>query len=225
MTGLDKIIARILNDAKDEARKILESANEDCRRMAEEYAAQAEQTKKQIADTAEEECAALVTAAKAKAANTRRNILQGARAEMIQKAFSLAKREVHDTDFGKYKELLVALLTNALIDTVNTAKEAKSLGDEVTECERYEVLFNEKDKESLGETVVLEVRRAALRRVGAEHVEKLEVSEDTADIDSGLILRYGDVSCNCSLTLLLQELQREMEQQIARVLFVDEQNA
>jgi vacuolar-type H+-ATPase subunit E/Vma4 len=223
MTGLDKIIQRILGDAKDEARKILESASEDCQRMAEEYAAEAEATKEQIATAAEEECEALITAAKTKAATTRRNALQGARAAMIDKAFAMAERKIKDTDFGKYRELLTALLTCALLDAAKTADNAAALGDEVSEFDGYEVLLNEKDKEAFGEDIVEDARRAVTRHIGWERAEKLRLSNEAAKIDSGLILRYGDVSCNCSLSLLLAELRREMEQQIMTLLFADEQ--
>ncbi len=221
MTGLDKIIDRILADAKEEARMILETAQKDCRAAAEEHAARAEAIRTQIIEKAEAECEAIVAGAKSAAATTSRNIMLAKRQELIDRAFEEAKKEMRSTDFGKYPELLTALLTSALIEEARTADTTAAYGDEATEFDSYEVIFNTADREAYGEAVVENARRAALRHIGAERAAKLMLSKETADIEGGLILRYGSIEANCSLAMLMAQMRRSLEKQVASTLFPD----
>ena len=224
MTGLDKIIERILADAKEEARIILETAQKDCRAAAEQHAARAEDIRTQIIEKAEAECEAIVASAKSNAATTAKSILLTKRAELIDRAFDGAKKEIKSTEFGKYPELLTALLTSALVEEASAAATTVAYGDEITEFDTYEVIFNEADREAYGETVVEDARRAVQRHIGAERAAKLTLSGETANIEGGLILRYGNIEANCSLAMLIAQMRKELEQQISRTLFGNEEN-
>ncbi len=221
MTGLEKIIDRIIEDAKEKARVILEAAQNDCRATAEKYAAEADDIRDAIADKAEKEGEAVIAKARSAAAMTRRNLLLAARGALLDEAFERAKKEVRDADFGKYRELLTALLTSALIEQAKAEDESVSLGDEVMTFDTFEVLFNAEDKEKYGSAVVEAARRAAVRHIGAERADKLRLSDETADIDGGLILRYGDIEANCSLSMLMAGMREEAEQKVAAVLFAE----
>lgn len=219
MTGLDKIIDRILADAKENARMILEAAQKDCRACAEAHAARAEVLRQEIIDKAEAECEAIVASAKSTAATTARDIILTKRAALIDHAFEEAKKELLDTEFDKYSELLTALLTSALIEEARTADATAAYGDEATEFDTYEVIFNARDRAAYGEAVVENARRAVVRHIGAERAEKLMLSDKTANIDGGLILRFGNIEANCSLAMLMTQMRKDLEQKIAKTLF------
>ncbi|MBE6555797.1 MAG: hypothetical protein E7663_06185 [Ruminococcaceae bacterium] len=219
MTGLDKIIERILKDAKDRAREILEAAQRECRTTAESYADRADKTRDAILERAEREGEALIARARSAAAMTRRSILLAARSAVIDEAFEGAKREIRATDYGKYRALLSALLTSALLEEARAARESAALGDELTEFDTYEVIFNAEDRELYGKAVLEDARRAAQRHIGEERAAKLRLSEETADIDGGVILRYGDIEANCSLSMLMNEMRGELEQRVSALLF------
>ena len=219
MKGLDKITERILADAKERARVILEEAQSDCRTAAAEYAARADAIAKEIADRAMQEGEQLISRARSTAAMTRRNILLAAKSEMIDETFEAAKKQICDTDYGKYRELLVALLSCALMEQASDERKTLAFGDEVTEFDTFEVLFNENDRARFGESVIEGARRVTERRIGAERAAKLRLSAECADIDGGLILRYGDVETNCSLAVLLREMRRDLEGKISAILF------
>jgi V/A-type H+-transporting ATPase subunit E len=221
MTGLEKIIDRIIDDAKEKAREILEAAQNDCRATAEKYAREADDIRDSIADKAEKEGEAVIAKARSSAAMTRRNLLLSARGALLDEAFERAKTEVRDADFGKYRELLTALLTGALIEQAKAEDESLSLGDEVMTFDRFEVLFNAEDREKYGAAVVEAARRGAARHIGNERADKLRLSDETADIDGGLVLRYGDIEANCSLSTLFADMREEMEQKVAAVLFAE----
>ena len=50
-------------------------------------------------------------------------------------------------------------------------------------------------------------------------MEKLRLSNEIANIDGGLILRYGSVETNCSISALLAGMRRELEPKISAILF------
>ena len=104
MTGLDKITERILADAKTRARGILENAQEECRKMAEDYAARAEEIRENVAERTMREGEDLVARARSASAMTRRDILLSAKAKMMDEVFETAKSHICATDYGKYRE-------------------------------------------------------------------------------------------------------------------------
>lgn len=222
MTGLEKIIDRISADAAQDARRILTETEAECRKIAEEYAAKGIATRDRVIEKAEKEGENIIARARSTVEMNRRNLLLAARAEVLNRAFEKAKAEIRDTDFGKYRELLSALLVCALIDVTNAEKESLALGDEVEEYDVAEVLFNPADREAYGRAVVNEARRTLEKRVGAERAAKLCLSDETASIDGGLILRCGNIETNCSLSMLIEEMRREMEGKVAAILFPEE---
>ncbi len=221
MNGLSKITERILLDAKEKAREILETAQSECREVAESYAAKAEQLREEISAAAEAEGEALISRAKSAAAMTRRNLLLSARAALIDETFAAAGRALRDDSFGKYRELLTALLLSAVADQVSNAAQSAAFGDELTEFDKLEVLLSEADRARYGNAVVEDARREARRRFGAALADKLELSVETADIDGGLVLRYGSIEANCSLSMLISRMREELEREVAAVLFAD----
>ena len=48
---------------------------------------------------------------------------------------------------------------------------------------------------------------------------KLVLSNDTADIEGGLLLRYGDVEINCSISMLIDSIRSSVEAKVYRALF------
>lgn len=223
MTGLDKIIDRILGDAKARARVILETAGADCRTMAEEYATRAEWLRAEIESDAERRGEQIVSRAKSAAAMERRSLLAATKAALIDEAFEAARAEVLDTDFGKYRELLTALLTKALVEDAENTDRAIAFGDEVAEFDRYEVLLNEADRAAYGTAVIEGAKRAARSLIGATRADKVQLSEELADIDGGLILRAGDIEINCSLSMLMSEMRRALESKISAILFAEKE--
>lgn len=219
MTGLEKITERILTDAKERARGILENAQEECRLMADDYAERAERIREEIAERTMREGEDMVARARSAAAMTRRDILLAAKSRMLDEAFEAAKAQICATDYGKYRELLVALLSCALIEQARNERESLEMGDEVAEFDTFEVLMNETDRARFGPYVLEGARRTTERRIGSERTAKLRLSDTAADIDGGLILRYGNTETNCSVSALLSEMRRDLESRISAILF------
>ena len=219
MTGLEKILERIEGEARERASAILQRSEEECTALAREYAVRAEQTRERLEKEGLEAIEAVVNAARAQSEKTHTEILQSTRRRLLDEAFERAKHELCDTDFGKYRELLAALLVSALLEQDRAERQSVAFGDEIEEFERFEVLFNENDRERFGAQVVADARRTVERRIGAEKAAKLMLSEKTADIDGGLVLRFGDVELNCTLSVLMADIRHDLEGRVAEILF------
>ena len=216
MTGLNKIIERILLDAKERARETLESAGRDCRRAAEEYAARAEDIRDEYDTKLQTEAEALVEGAAQSAAAEREKMISDAKTALIDEAFATAAAELKKDDFGKYRELLTALLTSSLINLVAKQKQA---GIEPDVDTYYEVMMNKHDRAAYGESVINGARRAAYRHIGAARNEKVYLSDETPNITGGIHLRYGEELIDCSMETILRELRAVAEPRIAAILF------
>ena len=79
--------------------------------------------------------------------------------------------------------------------------------------------MNAEDRERFGVDVINAARRNVERKVGADRLSMLCLSDEVADIEGGLILRAGDVETNCSLPVLLAEVRRSIEGKVASILF------
>ncbi len=222
MTGLDRIIARILSDAKAKAGDILDTAKEECRIAARDYAAQADAIHEQSAAAAEAESEQIIGRARSAAAMERRRILSEARIDLIDEAFTRAILELR-ADKENYKELLAALLNSALIEAIQSEKQGLARGDEVTPITGFTVLMNAEDGALYGDTVLEKARRTVRGRTGRDLTGCLTLSEETPRIPGGLLLRYGKIEADCTLVSLLQSVRRELEPKVAALLFDDEQ--
>lgn len=219
MTGLEKILERIEGEARERASAILQRSDEECTALAKDYAARAEQTRDRLEKEGLAAIEATVGAARAQSEKTHTEILQSTRRALLDEAFARAKKELCDNDFGKYRELLVALLVSALLEQHRAEQQSIAFGDEVEEFERFEVLLNASDRERFGTQIVADARRTVERRIGAQKAAKLMLGEQSADIDGGLILRFGDVELNCTLGVLMSDIRRDLEGRVSEILF------
>ncbi len=222
MTGVEKITDRIAADAAKEAQATLGAAEVECRKLAEEYGNRTIGERDRVAERAQAEGQRMIERAKSTADMNHRAVLLAAKSALIDEVYEKARVKILDTDFGKYRELLTALLVSALLELAKSEETSAALGDETEPYDRIEVLFNHDDREKYGAAVVAEVRRRNERRIGAARLEKLCLSEDTAAIDGGLVIRYGNIETNCSLSVLLAEMRRETEGKVASILFPEE---
>ena len=222
MTGLEKILERIGADARARAERVLQEAEEDCRRIANEFAERAKQTRARIEREGEEELQALLSGARAECEKTHIELLQSTRAALLDEAYALAKAELRSNHYGKYQELLVAILCSALAEQHRAEQQSIAFGDEIEEVERFELLLCAEDRDRFGSAVLRAAKDLCARRVGKEKAEKLTLSHEAAPIEGGLILRFGAVELNCALDILLADVRRETEADVARILFGEE---
>lgn len=220
MNGINKITDKILAEAKAAEAAALDDAR---RRAAEILAAaedEADEIRDRIVERAAKEGENIISRAKSSASMTRRNTFLAARGALIDDVFEQAFAQVRALPAEEYRELLVKLLSDSLIQHLASIEEVRALdGDDVEEIARYEVVLNAVDRRSFGETLVADTRRALTGRVPAEEAAKLCLADDTAAISGGVVLRFGDVESNCSFETLFAQVRARREAEVSRILF------
>ena len=219
MTGLEKIVERIQDEAREQASLTLQNAEKEATALAKDYAARSEQARARIEKEGLEAAQAMLNAARAETEKAHTEILQSTRTALIDEAFARAQKEICGTDYGKYRELLGALLSSALMEQHRTEQQSIAFGDEIEPFERFEVLMNAADRERFGTQVISDVRRMVERRIGTQKASKIALAEESVNITGGLILRFGDVELNCTLDVLMADMRRKLTPRVTDILF------
>ncbi len=221
MTGLDKITSKILSDANEDAARTLEAARAQCARLTAELEASSAQLCAALNDEAEREANDIISRAKSAAALEKRSITMAARSRLVDAAFARARERLLGQSRGDYTALLTRLTCYAFCEQLETERVNRELyGDEdLPEIEVYELLLCAEDRAKLGRNVINDVRNMLAGRVDRETVERLRLADEDANIDGGIILRYGDVEINCSIDMLLSDMRDELEGAVCGVLF------
>ncbi len=187
MSGLEKIVNQILDEAKSKADDIIKDAKETVKEIQdqaskERSADEAELNAKLLAEEKnyQERMASSVEFKRRKALlSAKQNLIT----EIIDKAY---ERMVRQED-GEYFKMIWKLLEKAATD-----------GDGV-------ICFSKEDLKRLPADADEKVRTIAAAKGG-----KLSISKETRDIESGFILAYGGIEENCTLKALFDSKKDEL---------------
>lgn len=218
MTGLDKIIEKILASARSDA----DAARAAAKAEADDIIAAAEAEAKSLfearAAAVKRECDAVRSRAVSGAETAKRSALLSARAANIDEVYKDALNALISLPQESYRQFLVDLLASALAERV--AAPGLSDGfDDGDGAETAEIVMNQKDRAENGDAVIALVRRKKdAADAFAAAAKSLRLSERTADIEGGFILVCGEVEINCSLSLLIDSLRDELDPKLDAVL-------
>ncbi len=220
INGLERITDKILAEARAEADRITAAAEAEAEKIRCDYAARADAIRASLSDAAQREGNDLIARAKAEATNRKRDRMLAVRSRMVDESFEIAERSLRTMETEKYTELLTGLLAAALLEEAETEEAGRALDGEAVELPtRYEVLLSSRDRDAIGEELIRRATQRLSTKVDAERLSRLALSEETAAINGGFILRAGDVELNCSFALLFAELRERLEGEVTRALF------
>ncbi len=199
MSGVDRIIQRIREDARSAADGNLEKAREEARGIIKEAEAEALKKRKDMLTRAEAEAEAakerLIKAARLDARKKELEVKQ----EIINEAFSRALQKLMNLPEREY----LGFLAGMAADLARTGSE--------------EIILGKRDRERLDtEELTAEINR----RLSEKGVKgNVTLSGQEADIAGGFILRRGNVEINCSLETLVKTRRGELEAEVIGILF------
>lgn len=221
MTGLSKITDKILDEAKREAAARLAEADAECERISAEYKEKADAITARATAEAKNEAAEIVSRTRSGEATTRKNLLLKTQGEMIDRAFVIAENELVSLPAAERLEMLTGLLTASLTAEWEAEQSRADIyGDESEEGERiYEVMLNAKDREHHGEALINNFKRRIVGKGLGDLPSRVKLSEGTADIEGGLIIKVGSVEINNSVRAIVAQLRPRLEAQVAKILF------
>lgn len=198
MKGTEKIIAHIRADGDAEAKKILDAAAKQAEeKRAESFKAALSEYEK-LMQAGNAECEDILSGSRRIAEMEAKKSVLSVKQEMISAAFDAAREEIVNMPRDKYTQFLARM-----------AAEAATSGME-------EIVLNARDKAEIGKSVC----KAANELLSAKGTPgKLTVSEDTADISGGVIVRFGGIETNCSIDALIRQRRSGLSTEVAAALF------
>lgn len=198
MKGTEKIIAHIRADGDAEAKKIIDAASKQAEeKRAESFKAALSEYEK-LMQAGNAECEDILSGSRRIAEMEAKKSVLSVKQEMISAAFDAAREEIVNMPRDKYTQFLARM-----------AAEAAAGGME-------EIVLNARDKAEVGKSVC----KAANELLSAKGTPgKLTVSEDTADISGGVIVRFGGIETNCSIDALIRQRRSGLSTEVAVAMF------
>lgn len=195
MNGMEKITARMKEDAARSLSELNAQTEQELRRIREESAVRAEK-ERETADghahlAAQERYERLCSAAEMET----RKLTLSAKQEVLAETYDRALEILCSMPREEYLSLLVHLL-----------KAAGGKGDE-------KIALSAKDRDEMGETLV--------ERANKELNAHYTLAGEAADIRAGLVLISEECDVNCSFETLLALSREKTERGAAKLLFVE----
>ena len=226
MEGIEKITAKIAQDAQAEIEKLTAETDEKVKSILDSAQAQAREEAGDIVEKGRAAAGERLERLSSAAQMERRKLELAAKQEVLGEAFDLALEKLCTLPEKEYIDLLTKL-----------ALEASASGKE-------RLIFSKKDRARVGKQVVMAANDALIkdRAPGLpEEVTKskmgslmdklihnttaivtgagLTLSEQTRDIKGGFIMVDGDVEINCAFETLVRLQRERMEKKVAEALF------
>lgn len=229
MDGIEKITARILDDARQEAERIGAQARQTADETAKRYAQQAEQESDAILKRGAKDAAERLERLESAAGMERRKMLLAAKQQVLAEAFEKALDNLCALPEQEYIDLLAVLAVRAARSgkeqLIFSANDRARVGKQVVMAanERLAKEVAPALPESLGETKVGAFLDKVVRNTAAKvaGVGLLTLSEQTRDIRGGFIMSDGDVEVNCAFETLVRMQRETLEKEVADILFAN----
>ena len=196
MTGLDKMISQIQDEAKAEAERRVAEAREEARKLTSQAAAEGEAMGDTLLRQAEEEAERYLERVRSSADMKRRMTLLQAKQEVIAGVLEKAYEKLDSLDEAAYFDLIRRLLI----------QYAQPLNGEI--C------FSERDRKRLPSGFEKEMAKIAAEKGGT-----LRLGEKYADVKNGFILVYGGIEENCTFRALFDSWKEALQDAARKVLF------
>ncbi len=195
MSGLDKILAEIRDEAAAEAKQTLAAAKAEADKILAAAKAESEALAGRISTAADADVADIGRSRESALALQRRQRTLAQKQALLAETLLAAQKRVEELPEGEYFGLLVKL-----------AKNAAQPGEGV-------MLLNEKDQKRLPADFAKQL--AAALPAGSS----LVVASETRHGAGGFVLKYGDVEENCSIEAIFNARADEFSDAIRPILF------
>ena len=196
MSGLDKMKARILEEAQNTAQEITGKAKADAEAAVQAAKKSAEAEAAKILERAKRDAADYGVRVDSSMDMRRKQAVLAAKQEVIGGVLEKAYDAVMNLDDEKYFEMLEKLL------------EKHALAEEGVIC------FSEQDLERMPQGFPEKIRNIAASKGGS-----LTLSEKPEKMDGGFLLVYGGIEENCTIRAVFDSKREELSDQVNRLLF------
>ena len=194
MTGLEKILSTIEQDSNDRCREITEQAQKQAQEIIDAASAKAQEDIEDAKASVDKKVAEHDGAIEASVSMTKNRIILEGKLDIISSTLERALEVIKALPKKEYFEILKGLILK------NVRK-----GEGV-------LRLSKEDTEKLPSNFIDSINNALKRGY------KISLGE-SADIDSGFILVYGDIDINCSFDAVASAKREELRDTLNEMLF------
>lgn len=197
MTGLEKILKHIEDDARTSSNTILADANAKAEEIVANSKAEAEKQCQNIREKSKLEVKSCFSRAESAASLQEKKLILHAKQEIITDVIHRAK------------DSLLQLSDREYFDVILKMVKKYALG------QTGQILFSTTDKKRVPEQFETQLNA----ELATMPCAKLSIASETRRIDGGFVLVYGDVEVNCSLDALFFADMESLQDKVSKVLF------
>lgn len=196
MTGLEKMVSQIVDEAKAEAESRVKAAQEEADKIVSEAKAEAEKLIGQSQEQSETDAANYLERVKSSADLQRRTVILQAKQEVIASVLDKAYTSLNTMDEKAYFEMIRKML------------------EKFTLSESGEIYFSATDLNRLPAGFEKEISDIAAKKGGS-----LTLKKESKEIENGFILVYGGIEENCTFRALFNTQKDVLQDKIHQELF------
>lgn len=197
MTGLERIVKDIEDEALAKAAKINEEVQTLAKKIIAEAQVQGEEKCAEIEEHTKLEVQSLLKKGESSARLQEKKLILNAKQTIITEVLNRAKTTLVELPEAEYFENILKLVSKyALV-------QAGSL------------LFSSSDLKRLPEGFEESIREVLKEKAGAT----LTILTETRNIDGGFVLIYGDIEINCSFEALFLSAKEDLQDKVCQILF------
>ena len=196
MSGLDKMKARILDEANQSASAIISQAQEQSEAQIEAARQEAQAEAAKILEKAQRDAADYAGRVESSLDMRRKQAVLAAKQEIIGEVIGRAYEAVLNLDDDKYFAMLEKLLEKYALAADG------------------EICFSQKDLGRMPEGFTGRIKTIAAAKGGT-----LTLLKEAREMDGGFVLIYGGIEENCTITAVFDSGKEELSDQVNRLLF------
>ena len=196
MTGLEKIVQEILNEAESAAGQAASAAEREAAGIEKEAGESSARQAEEILRTSKEAAAEILKRAQSSAELKKRQKVLQAKQEMIRDVIEKARQALTELPDGPYFDVILKVAAKAALP------------------QEGEMILSPKDHSRLPKDFAERLEETAGARGGS-----LKISEETRNLGGGFILVYGGVEENCSFDALFEAERERLTDRVNELLF------
>ncbi|MGN0518145.1 MAG: V-type ATP synthase subunit E [Acutalibacteraceae bacterium] len=193
MTGLDKIINRIAQDAIKSAEVIEKQGKQEAEEITEAALVEGRQKAIEIKEAADARYEDIINRAKSAAELEKRRKILTEKHNIIRKMIDQVHTDMLNMPDDEYFAYILKMVEKHVLS------------------QKGEIAFSKADKKRLPQNFRIELEKAS----GGT----LKLSRETRNIDGGFVLIYGGIEENCSFSAIFESVADELQDKIQEILF------
>lgn len=197
MTGIEKMLKAIEEEAQSQANLIIAEAEKTAKEILDAAKAEADKKCSQIAEKSAADVAAVIDRAESAAALQERKVLLEAKQQIMTNIITKARKSLANLSDSEYVDMILHMVKKYAHNDTGR------------------IVFSAADKKRLPEDFEDKLKTALAEKTSAT----LTVAEHCANIDGGFILEYGDIEENCSFEAMFNASKDLLQDKVHSFLF------